>query len=339
MTDSMLEQLIASYQSLPFEPRQYIYAWQGGEPTLAGLDFFRRIVSLQQKHGLPGTMVSNALQTNAMVINAEWARFLADYRFLTGVSMDGPAAFHDLYRRTVAGGPSHEQVLNATRLLRDYKAEFNILCLVSQSNIRSAKAVFNYFFEQGFHWLQFIPCVEVDENGKQRPFAISGEAWGDFLCELFDAWVPHRYTVSIRLFDALISKLGLKQNILCQLDTHCHQYLTIEHSGDIFPCDFFVTQPYGLGNIVDDGLLSVWNGKQLGDFACMKSQLPGKCKHCKHLQICNADCLKHRILPPNHTPGQLTHLCAGLKRFYDYTVPKFQKMGDEVRIHRSGVMS
>ncbi len=331
MSPETLELLISSYQRLPFNPAQYSYAWQGGEPTLAGLDFFKLAIFFQQKYGFTGAGVSNAIQTNGMLIDDEWASFFAEYNFLTGLSMDGPPDIHDLYRRKRDGGPSHERVKESAEILTRNHAEFNILCLVSQSNVHHPKKVFDYFVENGYNWIQFIPCVEVDEKGKLLPFAISGEEWGDFLIGIFDAWYPHRHTVSVRLFDALLARLTYDHCIICHLGTDCRQYFVVEHNGDVFPCDFFVRKEHKIGHLGMESWKGMLASEKYAQFGCQKNQYAGKCKYCKHVQICQGDCMKHRILPPHNDAKQMSYLCEGWKRFYDYTLPKFRKMTAEVR--------
>lgn len=335
MTKETAEQLITSYQSLPFSEPLYSYAWQGGEPTLAGLDFYKNIIALQQKHARPMSKISNALQTNVMLIDSEWAEFLARHQFLTGVSLDGPPEMHDLYRLE-NGAPTQSRVMESTRSLSRAGAEFNILCLVSQSNVKHGKAVFDYFMEQGFKWLQFIPCVEVKSDGTPEPYSLRGEDWGDFLCAVFDAWLPYRYEVSIRFFDGILAKLAFDQTILCHLGRDCRQYLLVEFNGDVFPCDFFVQTETRLGNVASHAWNSMRSSRAYEAFGLQKAPLPGKCKHCKHAAICAGDCLKHRILPPKNDPAQLSLLCPGYKKFYDYALPRLRNMAIEVREMRGG---
>lgn len=335
MSNEGLETLIASYQRLPFNPAQYTYAWQGGEPTLAGLDFFKQVVFLQQKYGFSGMGVSNAIQTNGMLIDDTWAAFLSQYNFLTGLSMDGPPDIHDKYRRTRSDGDSHARVKQTADTLTRNHAEFNILCLVSQSNVHEPKRVYDYFTQSGYNWLQFIPCVEVDDQGRLLPFAISGEEWGDFLIGIFDAWYPQRHTVSIRLFDALLAKFTYNHTILCHLGCDCRQYFVVEWNGDVFPCDFFVRPGYKIGHVGVESWMGMLESKKYAEFGTQKNHYAGKCKYCKHVSYCNGDCMKHRILPPTNTPSQMSSLCEGWKRFYDYTVPKFKRMTEEVRARNS----
>jgi len=203
MSQEVLERMISSYMALP--QQQYTFGWQGGEPTLMGVEFFREAVRLQKKHGRMGAIVANGLQTNATLIDDEFAAHLAKYNFLVGVSIDGPEELHNTYRKNAGGGGSHADVMRGVESLKRNNAEFNVLVLVNKANVRQARRVYRYLCENGIFHHQYIPCVEFDENGELLPFAINGGEWGDFLCELYDLWLPDdTRRVSIRYFDALL---------------------------------------------------------------------------------------------------------------------------------------
>jgi hypothetical protein len=217
------------------------FGWQGGEPMLMGLDFFRRVTDFQQKHGRAGTRIANGIQTNATLIDDAAAEHFARYRFLIGCSLDGPAQMHDRYRRATGGGPSHAAVLRGINLLERHRVEFNILVLVTQANVHHAKEVYRYLVDLGFYYHQYIPCVEVDKTGTLLPFVVTGRQWGDFMCEIFDLWYyQDRQTVSIRYFDSILKKLIDGSCNICTLGNNCCQYFVVEYNGDIYPCDFFL---------------------------------------------------------------------------------------------------
>ncbi len=188
MSDSVLEQEIKSYLST--EQPVHTFSWQGGEPTLMGAHFFKRITELQKKHSRPGSKIVNALQTNATLITDALAAHLGYYRFLVGCSLDGPPELHNRHRRYLCGDSSHTAVLKGIETLSRHRVEFNILVLVSKANVHMAREVYRYLLEQNFLYHQYIPCVEFDNHGKSLPFSISAEEWGRFLCELFDSWYP-----------------------------------------------------------------------------------------------------------------------------------------------------
>ena len=179
MPPAVLERMISSYLALEMDC--HVFMWQGGEPTLMGLEFFRKVTSLQVKHGRPGTRVVNGLQTNALLLDDEFARHLARYNFLVGVSLDGPAAVHDRHRKTAAGGGSHARVLAAIEHLRRHQVAFNILTLVTAANVQRAAEIYAYLTQKDFNYLQFIPCVEFSGDGRPLPYTVGSRAWGRFL--------------------------------------------------------------------------------------------------------------------------------------------------------------
>jgi len=333
MTDAVLDRLVSSY--LATEQSTYAFVWQGGEPTLMGVDFFRRVTDLQSRHGRPGSLVANALQTNGTLITKELARHFARFRFLLGVSLDGPAAVHDRFRQTADGRGSHAEVLRGIECLRSCGVEFNTLTLVTPANADRAGEVYRYLCENGFFHQQYIPCVEADQTGAPLPYAVSGEQWGDFLCALFDAWYRadvHR--VSIRLFDSILTCLVEGKANVCHLDRNCCQYFVVEHDGDIYPCDFFVREDLRLGNISTITWEEACGSPAYLGFGSEKSRYGSICRECAYEALCFGDCLKHRLFVPGK-PWNLSRLCAGWKRFFEHTLPGFRRLAGEIRRQRS----
>ena len=187
MSHSVLERMISSYMST--DQTVYSFGWQGGEPALMGVEFFRDTTDLQKKYGRPGAVVSNGLQTNATLINDDFAAHLSEYRYLVGVSIDGPAEIHNRYRQYATGKASHTAVLRGIDCLNRHNVEFNALVLVSSANVKRAREVYHYLRDHGINYHQYIPCVEFDVNGQLLPYSITGREWGDFLCEIFDEWI------------------------------------------------------------------------------------------------------------------------------------------------------
>lgn len=329
MSDEVLDQLIISYMSTP-QPT-YSFNWQGGEPTLMGVEFYRRVVALQERYGSSGAVVSNGLQTNATHIDEALARHFAQYRFLIGCSLDGPPAIHDRYRRTPAGYGTHARVMSGIDTLKRHGVEFNVLVLVSRANVKQAAAVYRYLKEQGFLYQQFIPCVEFDTDGSLLPFAISGREWGEFLCTLFDQWYPQDvYRVSIRQFDSVLQKMVHGTVNACHMDQNCCQYFVVEHNGDIYPCDFFVEPDLKIGNIMEMDWDAALTSETYQDFGIQKSQWNQKCGDCDCLNYCRGDCLKQRLYA-GHTAQNLSWLCEGWQRFYRYTRRHFRKIADQIQ--------
>ena len=332
MTDSVLEQMIKSYLETP-QP-VYTFGWQGGEPTLMGIDFFRKVTQFQKEYGQSGKTVANGLQTNATRIDDPMADLFKKYRFLLGCSLDGPAKIHDQYRRTAGGQPTHARVLSGIETLERHRVEFNILILVSQSNVRHAREVYQYLVDKGFLYHQYIPCVEFDDDGKRQPFAISGEEWGEFLCELFDTWYPQDgHTVSIRHLDSLLLKMVDNQISTCNLGGNCCQYFVVEYNGDIYPCDFFVDPKLHLGNVMESSWEEVLSSPTYIEFGAQKTDWNSACSACDALDLCRGDCLKHRTyasLPPEN----LSWLCKGNKQFLHHARGTLNKLASDIRFQR-----
>jgi uncharacterized protein len=329
MSDATLERLISGYMATDQPACTFI--WQGGEPTLLGLDFFRRVTDLQQKHGRPGSVVANGLQTNATLITNELARHFAEYRFLVGVSLDGPPEVHDVHRRTVAGAGTHGEVMRGIDRLRRAGVELNVLTLVTAANVGRAREVYRYLCDQGLLFHQYIPCVEFAPKGRVRHYAVNGEAWGRFLCELFDEWKPRdTRRVSVRLFDSIIHKLVFGRPTDCQMDNDCCQYLVVEYNGDVFPCDFFVRRELKLGNIFSETWEQLRQSPAYAAFGGRKTAPAEACASCRHLELCSGDCPRHRVHAGGVTAAP-SILCPGWKHFFDSALPDFERFAAEAR--------
>ncbi|MCP4753362.1 MAG: anaerobic sulfatase maturase [Proteobacteria bacterium] len=332
MSDEVLERMVESY--LATEQPVYSFGWQGGEPTLMGLDFFKRVVELQEKHGRPGSSVANGLQTNATLVDIDMAKHFGEYCFLLGCSLDGPAEIHDRYRLNAEEKPSHGAVIRGLDVLTANKVEFNILVLVSQANVHRAREVYRYLLDKGFHYQQYIPCVEFDEKGTLLPFAINGREWGNFLCALFDEWrKKDTYKVSIRHFDSILFKMVEGIDNVCVLGRDCRKYFVVEYNGDIYPCDFFVEKSLKLGNVRDTSWEEAFNSRIFKNFGAQKPMWNTACDKCDSLDLCAGDCLKHRIYAGN-SPRHLSFLCEGWKRFLRHSRPCFQELSAEIRKRR-----
>ncbi len=334
MSEAVLERMVNSYMAT--QQPVYSFAWQGGEPTLMGLDFFRKVTELQQKCGRAGSVVSNGLQTNATLIDDAMARHIGRYRFLVGCSLDGPPEIHDHYRRGIRGGPSHQDVLRGIGVLKRHQIDFNILVLVSQSNVYRAAEVYRYLTEQGFLYQQYVPCVEFEPDGTLKPFAIDGPQWGEFMCALFDQW--HRndtFRVSIRNFDEVLLKLVDGVTNVCTMGRNCCKYFVVEHNGDIYPCDFFVQPELRLGNVLDTSWEDALASRTYRDFGARKCQWNAACDECDCLDLCNGDCLKFRVYGDGSSRN-LSQLCTGWQQFVRHTRQRFEELAQVVRRRRTG---
>ena len=333
MTEQVLDSIIASFMATP--QKQYSFGWQGGEPTLIGLKFFQKVVSFQKKYGRKGTVVANGLQTNGTLITDEFAQFLAQFKFLLGVSLDGPAEIHDKYRKSIGLKPTHHLVMQGIEKLRNHQVEFNILTLVNKEVVRHPLKVYRYLKSHNFNFHQYIPCVEFDPKGKLLPFAITAEEWGDFLCAIFDEWKKKdTRTVSIRLFDSIIEYLIFGRYNICHMGTNCEQYFVVEANGDVFPCDFFVQDALKLGNVGDDSWENLLSHKKYHEFGENKKHWNSNCIKCLFLNICNGDCQKHRFSNKNSKTANLSSLCQGWKKFYAHSLPEFIKIAQNVKLEQ-----
>ncbi len=309
MTPLILRRLVTGY--LATRQPVYGFCWQGGEPTLMGLDFYVQATKLQERLGRTGQLVSNSLQTNALLIDDAWAEHLARYRFLVGCSLDGPAAMHDRYRTAANGEASHARVLHGIRTLQRHGVAVNVLVLVSQANVRRAGEVFGYLRDLGLLHQQYIPCLDVDDDGAPRPYAIGSEEWGAFLDALFVAWAADGERAAIRNLDALVGQLLGDPPAECTLGQDCRQYVVVEHNGAIYPCDFYVREDLCLGNVMDVAWDTVLASPAHRRFGATKAAWPEACATCDCLDLCAGGCPRHRT----GSAAEPSRLCAGLRGF------------------------
>ena len=351
MSRELLERYIHQY--IAAQPLDEVhFAWQGGEPTLLGVDFFCTAVELQRKFA-NGKTIHNALQTNGTLIDNEWAGFLAEHHFLVGVSIDGPRELHDCYRVDKGQAPTFDRVMRGIAKLKEHDVEFNTLTVVHRQNSVHPIEVYRFLKEIGSGFIQFIPIVErraaeADGNGlvliqpsfqsaaEVTDWSVEPEAYGKFLSRIFNEWVKHdvgRYFV--QLFDvALESWLGMDAS-LCVFRKTCGSALAMEHTGDLYSCDHFVYPENKLGNIMDaalEQLVASPQQKAFGNAKC--DSLPQMCRRCEVRFACNGECPKHRFLTtPDGEPG-LNYLCAGYKHFFKHIDPYMRFMAAELSAGR-----
>ncbi|MFO7837551.1 MAG: anaerobic sulfatase maturase [Candidatus Thorarchaeota archaeon] len=317
MSDHILRKLVRSYLKLGFSTS--VFSWQGGEPTLAGLDFFKKAVRLETEFGNKGQRIGNALQTNGTRIDRGWAEFLAKYRFLVGLSIDGPKDIHDSAR----GEGSWSKAIDCADLLRQYGIKFNILTVVHQGNVTKAREIYQFHRQQDFKNLQFIPAVDVNsETGKLKKHSIKSKDYGKFLCNLFDQWMESgdKNSVSIRLFDAIFENLAsTKASSLCTVSEQCGRYLVVEHNGDIYSCDFFVYPEHLLGNLNDTTWKELFERRS--NFEEQKVASEKACGTCPWWDLCHGGCPKNRL------SSNRTHLCQGYRMFFSHIQNWFETIG------------
>lgn len=330
MSNEVLEKMISGYMQTD-QNNNYAFGWQGGEPMIMGLKFFQKVIELQKYYAPPGAVISNGLQTNGTLITKDFAQFFGHYKFLLGVSLDGPANMHDFYRKTIGQKSTHNLVLQGIEHLIQNKVECNILILVNNQNVKKAKDIFLFLKEKGFYYHQYIPCVEFDEDYNPKSFSITGEEWGEFLCNLFDEWKKEDINkISIRHFDSILEYLVHGSYNVCYMGDSCCQYFVVEYNGNIYPCDFFVQEDLLLGNIFDDTWENIITSPIYHKFGQNKSIFNMKCKSCSYIDLCNGDCLKFRIGKPQSS-RTLSVLCKGWKKFYTYALPQLKIIVDKIK--------
>jgi uncharacterized protein len=332
MPDPVLRRLVASYMAT--DQATYTFGWQGGEPTLMGTAFFRRVVELQKEYGRDGAPVANGLQTNATRVTTELAALLARYRFLVGVSLDGSPEVHDVHRRFPDGRGSQARVLEGLAMLSRAGVETNILSAVSSASAGRGAEIYRYLLDRGARYHQYIPIVEFDARGEPLPCTIKPQDWGEFLCRIFDIWISeHTTTVSVRLFDAILALLVDGTRTTCTMAADCRQYFLVEHNGDIYPCDFFVEEKELLGNIMESGWEDLLASPRYLAFGSRKSVLNPACSGCPYLEFCAGDCQKLRYRC-SRDPAQLSWLCRGWQIFYEHALPALKRLARTIKARR-----
>jgi len=323
-------------QYMPLAGPNPSFGWQGGEPTLAGLDFFRQVVRLQRRFGVSGQTVGNGLQTNGLLITREWASFLAQYNFLVGVSLDGPQEVHDRYRRNASGHGSWQRVMDAIGLLREYEVAFNILAVVNELTAQRPTEIYSFLRDRGFDFMQFIPCVERDpQSGETAPFSVRPQQYGDFLCQLFDLWWNDgEPDASLRTFENVLAAYLGEEPESCEHRERCDSYVVIEYNGDVYPCDFFVTETWWLGNLVETPLAEIANGHKAEEFSQIKEGPYAECDTCPWDFICHHGCSRLRLSSHGRFSRHY-YLCPALKQLYAYTDKRFRELAARIRLERT----
>lgn len=323
MSEQLLEEFIRQYIGAQTTD-EVLFTWHGGEALLRPLSFYQRAVELQHKHA-GGKLISNCLQTNGTLLTEEWARFLHDERWLVGVSIDGPQAFHDHYRRDALGRPSWERVLRGIDLLNRHAVEWNAMAVVNNLN-GDHPADFYHFFRDELccRYLQFTPIVERLADGSPAPFNVGPGQWGRFLCGMFDEWLrcDDVGRMFVQIFDATLSNwMGLVPGV-CTMAHSCGHAAVMEWNGDVYSCDHFVFPGHRLGNILETPLAELMYGERQTRFGRMKSEgLSDDCRRCPWLFACHGECPKNRILA-----GGRNYLCEGYRMFFHHVAPWMDEM-------------
>jgi uncharacterized protein len=349
MDDATLEAYVRGY--IEANPAKTIeFAWQGGEPTLAGIGFYEKALRLQEKYGR-SKIITNAIQTNGLLIDEEWAGFLSRNNFLVGISIDGPSHLHDAHRVSRNGKGVHAQVIKALGHLKQHQVEYNVLSVVNATTAQHPVEIYRYLaHELGARFIQFIPAVEqrsrnsssselahpqtLDPAVEVTPWSVSGEDYGRFMIGVFDEWVRRDVgRVYVQLFDNALAAWSGELPSLCIMRPTCGSVLVIEQNGDVYSCDHYVYETHKLGNVRWDNLATLVDSKKQRAFGMAKADLPKACVQCEWRFVCHGGCPKHRI----HRSGNQwhNHLCPGYKAIFSHMAPYMRFMASELRQHRS----
>ncbi|OXT08447.1 anaerobic sulfatase maturase [Thermoanaerobacterium thermosaccharolyticum] len=314
-----------------FGERFVSFAFQGGEPTLAGIDFYRRVIELQQKYNIKKIKVNNALQTNGVVINEEWAQFLSQNNFLVGLSLDGPRDIHNINRVNFRGVGSYNMVEKTVKLFNEYNVEYNILCVVTKSVARHIEKIYNYYSKNGFRYLQFIPCLdEFGTNPGKKPYSLTPDVYGDFLKKLFDLWYRdfiNGRRISIRMFDNILQILLGYEPESCDMKGYCSANVVIEADGSVYPCDFYVLDEWRMGNILNDDLQTILYSEKAIKFVEISKQIFKLCNQCEFFYVCRGGCRRH-YEPIIGGTLEKNYFCLSYKKFYEYSLPRFYEIAE-----------
>ncbi len=350
MADDTLEQFIKSYIDNQ-DGDEAVFSWQGGEPTLLGLEYFEKIVTLQKKYAKAGMKIENDLQTNGLLLNDAWCQFLKQHNFLVGLSIDGPEHIHDKYRRTRSGKGTFARVMKAVELMKQYQVPFNALVTVNRFSAQHPLEVYRFLTQElGVTYIQFNPCVEPNSFSQTAPhfwneqmipvvgsdlakpghsmsvvtdWSVDANDWGKFLVAVFDEWVNNDLgRVLVNLFETAVAQVMGMPSQLCITAEFCGKGLAIEHNGDVFSCDHYVYPEYRLANIKEHSLNEIaLSTRQFTFGMAKKTSLPQYCKQCDYLNYCWGECPKNRLLKTPDGESGLNYLCPGIKRFFEHSQP------------------
>jgi uncharacterized protein len=322
MEDVVLREFIEQF--LINSGDQALFSWQGGEPMMAGLEFYKKVLQYQSLFKRSGQVISNSIQTNGTLINDDWAKFFSKQGFLVGVSLDGPSAYHDKYRVDQNGNPSFKKVMRGIECLQKYNVAFNLLCLLNNINIEFPRELFQFFLNCGFNYLQFIPCVEVNtKTGEIEDFSITPDQYERFLCSIFDEWTKEKIPrIFVRDFEDILFSYVMEETPSCIYSGECGNYFVVEHNGDIYPCDFFVEREWLLGNLTEEPIISILNSRKFIDFKERKQKITKNCKDCCWFNKCHGGCTKNW----GFSGVKRNYFCQSYQKFFQHSNGEFKRL-------------
>jgi len=329
MSDAVLEAFVSQYiQAMPLHCE---FGFQGGEPMLAGLEFYEKAVALQKQHRLGGQRIHNALQTNGTLLDEAWCEFLAREKFLVGISIDGPPQWHDAFRVDHAGRPTFHRAWAGLERLAAHGVDFNVLVTLNSANAPHAGDIYRYFVNRGVRYLQFIPILERNPDGTPTDFSCTGEQFGRFLLDVLEIWASRDVgKVSERFIDNVLHRIIYGRASMCCYAERCANAFVLEFNGDLYACDHFVYRQWLIGNILDRPLAELVCDEKVQQFARMKTDLPAACRDCEYLAFCNAGCPKHHQ-PIGTDPDRINHFCSGYKLFFRRALPELRRIAEYIK--------
>lgn len=323
---------IREYLSLSRGSAQFV--WQGGEPLLAGTTFFQEVVALQAQHAPPNTVIRNALQTNGTLLNEEWACFFRRYKFLVGVSVDGPGEIHDARRVTAAGRGTHDLVMRNISHLRKHAVDFNILTVLHEGNVDHPRELMAFYSRTNLNYVQFIPGMDFRSHSPDTParYLITAEQYGRFLCETFDIWYNNGTPrMSVRFFDSMLSVYVGRTADVCTHCRTCPHNPVFERNGDAYPCDFYMGAQYRLGNVSDSSLQDILDGPEYHHFLRRKEELPAQCDRCPRRALCHGGCPRNRAWDSGGRATAPDYFCSAYRQFFDYADGRLMQLARKLR--------
>lgn len=327
MDIGLLEKVVQ--KALEYADHVCTFAFQGGEPTLAGLEFYKKLIEFEKKYNKKKVQINNAMQTNGLRIDEDWARFLAENKFLVGISLDGPKDIHDANRVDAKEGGSFNRVMNTIGFFDKYKVEYNVLCVVNGYVARHANKIYNFFKKHNFNYLQFIPCLDaLDEEHGSNKYSLKPDRFTYFLKSSFDLWyedIMRGNRISIRYFDNLVGMMMGYRAEACGMSGSCQCQFVMEANGDVYPCDFYVMDEWLLGNIRDKGFDELHSSDVGKRFMELSLPVDPKCRECRWFRLCRGGCRRDRE-PFVDGKAALNYYCESYREFFDYAGERLQRI-------------
>jgi uncharacterized protein len=336
MTEGLLERYVEQRLRTAVDAVVH-FEWHGGEPTLLGVDYFRSVVRMQKAHRGPGQTITNGIQTNGMHLDSAWARLLCQEGFSVGLSLDGPADLHDMYRRTPDGTPTHGRVLESLRMLKEHRVFCNVLCVLHAGNAAEPDRVYDFFRSEGVTHLQFLPLVVPAGPGRVSHATASPDTIGRFFCRIFDRWMAQDVgRIVIQTFDEALRPLYGAPHALCVHRETCGDVAVLEHNGDFYACDHFVDADHLIGKLGEQALGDLMAHPRMKEFgAAKRDSLPSVCRVCDVLASCNGGCPKDRIATAPDGESGLNYLCPAYTMFFRHSRPGLARLASHMKAGRT----